>query len=80
MKVILNYFDVDSTDLMNIVLDKYEKGINELHDEIEKKCKELDAIDDERYRQKLLRTLSQYGEKNLKMKNNKSKKSKDKKS
>ena len=80
LKVIPNYFDVDSTDLMNIVLDKYEKGINELHDEIEKKCKELDAIDDERYRQKLLRTLSQYGEKNLKMKNNKSKKSKDKKS
>lgn len=68
LNVIPNYFDVESTDLMKIVLDKYEDGINRLHAEIEKKCKELDAIDDERYKQKLLKTFNQYGEKNLKMK------------
>lgn len=71
LNVIPNYFDVESTDLMKIVLDKYEEGINELHDEIKKKCEELDIIDDERYKQKILRTFSKYGEKNLNMKINK---------
>lgn len=71
LNVIPNYFDVESTDLMKIVLDKYENGINELHDEIKKKCKELDSIDDERYEQKMLRTFLQYGEKSLNMKINK---------
>lgn len=71
LNVIPNYFDVESTDLMKIVLDKYEQGINKLHDEIEKQCKELDSIDDERYEQKMLRTFLQYGEKSLNMKINK---------
>ena len=71
LNVIPNYFDVESTDLMKIVLDEYENRIDKLHDDIKKKCKELDVIDDKRYKQKLLRAFSQYGEKNLKMKINK---------
>lgn len=80
LNIIPRYFDEESIDLMEIVLDKYEQGINKLHDEIKELCEELDSIDDERYKQKLIRTFSQYTEKNLNIENNIFKKSKDKKS
>lgn len=71
LNVIPNYFEVESTDLMKILLDKCENGINELHDEIQKKYEELYIIDNERYKHKILRTFFKYGEKNLNMKINK---------
>ncbi|AWZ49679.1 hypothetical protein C3495_13115 [Clostridiaceae bacterium 14S0207] len=75
INVIPNYFDVESTDLMKIVLDEYEKQIDELHKTIQKRCEELDEIDDIRYKEKLIQTLTAYGSNNIK-----NIKSKDKKS
>lgn len=59
------YFECESTDLMNIVLDVYEEGIKKLHQEIKNKCKELDSIDNTVFEEKLI-ALLKYGEKNLK--------------
>lgn len=75
INVIPNYFDVESTDLMKIVLDEYEKEIDKLHERIQKRCEELDEIDDIRYKEKLMKTLTWYGSNNIK-----NMKSKDKKS
>ncbi|MBZ9633390.1 hypothetical protein [Clostridium sp. FP1] len=75
INLIPNYFDVESTDLMEIVLDEYEKEIDKLHKKIQERCEELDEIDDMRYKEKLIKTLTGYGSNNIR-----NMKSKDKKS
>lgn len=69
LHVLCNYFDTDSGDLTKIAVEEYEKGIEMLSKEIEKKCKELDIIEDLRYEEKLYKAVSVYGEKHINTKN-----------
>lgn len=75
VNIIPTYFDIESTDLMNIVLDEYETKVDELNVWLKKRCEQLDEIDDERYKEKILRGLAQYGVRNIKEEKSKDKKS-----
>lgn len=66
VNIVPNYFEVESTDLMKTVLDEYEKEIDKLHIWMQKRCEELDEIDDIRYKERLMKSLTGYGIGNIK--------------